>query len=144
MPPIHFWGNSSTISNQFVAYSEYLLSPCYAKSSLVQIKINQKIESLGPKLPNGAVLVPYDDTVVAVGGSKTTRDYGTQIYKLTCPDLEHPTSECVWTELEQKLSNGRNYPVAMMIPDHFTSCKHSDNRLYRSVMKSVSSFLVSI
>ena len=62
----------------------------------------KSIDFSGPRLPNGAVLLPYDDTVVAVGGSKTLGEYGTQIYKLTCPNMEQPDSECVWTEQEQK------------------------------------------
>ena len=75
------------------------------------------------------MLVPYANTVVAVGGSKIPGAYGTQIYKLECIDMEQPNSECVWTELEQKLKIGRNYPVAMMIPDHFTLCEHPKNPL---------------
>ena len=87
--------------------------------------------------------MPYANTVVAVGGSELPGDYGTQIYKLECLDMEQPNSECVWTELEQKLNIGRNYPVAMMIPDHFTLCEHPENKFFQSLGKAATSFLVS-
>ena len=57
--------------------------------------------------------------------------------------MEQPDSECVWTELEQKLNIGRNFPVAMMIPDHFASCEHPENKFFQSLGKAATSFLVS-
>ena len=105
--------------------------------------MQSKLVISGPKLPNGAVLVPYDNTVVAVGGSKESGTYGNTIFKLTCPNIMMPTSECEWIELEQKLSNGRNYPVAMMIHDRFTSCIPAENMFYQYLINRMSSFLVS-
>jgi hypothetical protein len=67
----------------------------------------------------GASLLPSPDGqgVIVIGGYSAGDGYQSSIYKLICDQLE-----CKWSEMEQQLQIARYSAVAMLIPNHLTTC----------------------
>ena len=82
----------------------------------------------GPYLPKPLYahsMVATENSLVVIGGlEKTNGDddedgvVSKDLFELTCKE----GGQCQWREMEQKLQIGRSNMVAMMVPDHLTSC----------------------
>ena len=60
--------------------------------------------------------------VILIGGSSQEQPFSDVLYKLS-----HAGYGAKWIELEQKLSVGSRYHIAILIPDNLVNCTAANN-----------------
>ena len=76
-----------------------------------------------PKKLKGHEMVPFDKDVVIIGGRSDgvmgldSITFSTSLYRFTCQN-----QDCEWRIMSQELKIGRNWFVAMVIPDELVEC----------------------
>ena len=65
-----------------------------------------------PKRLEGLSVVVLGGDLYVMGGNDENNDYQTAIHRLSCL-----SSNCVWTTINQELKVGREFQVAMAVPN---------------------------
>ena len=75
----------------------------------------------GPKLPvkihKAQMVEDPSGGVILIGGASSSKSYSDSLYRLA-----HAGEGAKWVELPQKLSTGRYWHVAILVPDGLANC----------------------